>query len=168
MDLNAEKRIKNFIPICPLLREESVFLAPSRMDKAEIIATAAQRVCGCRGLSAEDIAVRIAERERGICTTLETGLSLPHVRIKGLAQPCAALALIPNGIPEPQEQRITIRLLMLFLSPDTEEFFVRHLQILRSAAVLFNPALINKVAGAISPRQALDYLEAEERKEGRQ
>ncbi|HVC08812.1 MAG TPA: PTS sugar transporter subunit IIA [Elusimicrobiota bacterium] len=163
MSFEAGKKLENLLPVAALLNEENILPAPAGADKAAVIRLALASLCRTRGLAEEkSIADKILERESGICTTLETGLSLPHARLKGLAAPCAGMVLVPSGIPEPQEPELLIKLVFLFLSPDKQEFFAEHLKILRSAASLLRAPLIDEVASAGSAREALARLKAAE------
>src|SRR5579862_3751250 len=104
------KKLINSIAIVSLLNEETVFIASPSMNKVDVIKSAVERICKSRGLKDEaGINAKVLEREKGISTTLDTGLSLPHARIKNLAYACAALVLAPQGIPEPQEPQLFIK-----------------------------------------------------------
>ncbi len=163
MSFETGKKLESFLPVAPLLREENIFSAPEGADKCALIRLAVENLCRTRGLAHENLVIeKIINREDGICTTLETGLSLPHARLQGLAAPCAGMVLVPRGISEPQEPETAIKLVFLFFSPDERKFFAEHLKILRSAAALLRPPLLDAIASAGSAREALARLKAAE------
>ncbi len=148
------------VKVSSLLAPETVLVAAPGSDKAAILENLITILCAARGLG--DPAPFLAEvmkREQGISTTLDTGLSIPHARItEGLAGIVAALTAIPQGVPDPKQPDLMIRVMFLFLSPHKPDAFPLHLQLLRAASSLFKGALIDQIVGCASGTAVLDLL----------
>ena len=147
------------VRVCEVLSAETVLLPFSGAEKAAMLEALVRRVCEKSGLSDfPSLMARVLERECGISTTLDTGLSLPHVRVEGLERIIGGLAVAPQGVADAGDPPIGIRVMFLFFSPDKAEFFPLHLQLLRGVASLFEPALIDAVAGAATPGEAFELI----------
>ena len=154
-----DARLTPRVRVCEVLAEEMVLLPFSGTEKAAMLEALVRRVCEKSGLADfESLLGRVLERERGISTTLDTGLSLPHVRVEGLDRIIAGLAVAPRGVADAGEPQTRIRVMFLFFSPNKAEFFPLHLQLLRGVASLFQPVLIEAVAGAASPGEAFELI----------
>lgn len=151
------------VRVAELLCEEAIVLAPKDAGKEALIAELTGRLC--KGLGIDDpkpIVERILERERGISTTLDTGASLPHARVDGLTRIAAALAVIPDGLKDFSQPETPIRAVFLFFSPNDKQFFPAHLQLLRAVAALMQPAFIDALTKAGSPKAVLELVRAAE------
>jgi PTS system nitrogen regulatory IIA component len=135
-------------------------VAPAKEDLVRRLALELSRRVG---LAAPEAALsKVLERETGISTTLDTGLSLPHARLDAMKGFAAILALLPKGLPDPQQPDLQIRTVLLFFSPTEPAFFHKHLQFLRHVATLFQPAFIDQL---IACRTSLEVIEALKAKE---
>lgn len=117
----------------------------------------------CKGLSEadiKDITDKVLERESGISTTLDTGLSIPHCRVDEIDGFRAALALIPGGLKDPGNPDLVIKAMFLFLSPSKPAFFQQHLQVLVELSETFQENFINKLLSAKTPGEVLLLLKA--------
>jgi len=124
----------------------------------------AGRVCERHGLGdPAPFLAKVREREQGISTTLDTGLALPHARVDGLPSVVAGLAVSSSGISDPRQPDATIRAMFMFFSPNRQDAFSQHLQVLRSVSTLFDAALIDAVCRASTPEAILSVLRAKER-----
>ncbi len=127
-----------------LLTEKTIVRAEPFTKKEVLMDALISRICEAHQITdLEILQSKVHEREKGISTTLDTGLSLPHARIDGLNDFAAALALLPYGLDEQKKSSSIIRLMFIFLSPNKKEFYSQHLQILRKAALLFQPDFID-------------------------
>jgi mannitol/fructose-specific phosphotransferase system IIA component (Ntr-type) len=145
-----------------LLTEETILLANHSIEKGTLIDSLIARICKSHNLSnREELSAKIREREQGISTTLDTGLSIPHARIDDLSELVAGLALIPQGTNDPRQPLPMIRLVFLFLSPNKREFYPQHLQVLRKVASLFQPDFIEALNLA-SAAEALRLIRSKE------
>jgi len=146
-----------------LLEEAQVVLFPEGTTREEVLAQLNSALCASKGLGDPGPWLSsVIEREKGISTTLDTGLSLPHARTAQAKDFMAALGLVPKGLPDPQQPDITVRAVLLFFSPSDAGFFQRHLQFLRHVATLFQPGLIDQLVDCRTPREVLAALRARE------
>lgn len=144
------------LKIGPLLSEDVILLPPVGEGKDAILRSLAEAACRKAGLgSCADFLAKAQEREQGISTTLDTGLSLPHARMDGIDGILAAMAILKTPIADPKQTDLSIRVIFLFFSPNKPEAFPLHLQLLRGVSSLFQPDLIDQLTSAASPADAL-------------
>lgn len=152
------------LKVGPLLTESTVLFPPAGLDKNAILEALVAAVV--RKANAGDPAPFLAktlEREQGISTTLDTGLSLPHARMDGIDGILAGMAVLKTPIADPKQADLSIRVVFLFFSPNKQEAFPLHLQLLRGVSSLFQPALIDKLTAAPGPAEALALVQSVER-----
>jgi nitrogen PTS system EIIA component len=106
----------------------------------------------------EDILEKVMHREKGISTTLDTGLSIPHARVDDVRNFIVAMAMIPDGIKDSSQQGIEIKCMFMFLSPLLPTYFKKHLQLLSTVSSLFQPELIDKLNRLDSPEEIAKEL----------
>ncbi|MBI4051797.1 MAG: PTS sugar transporter subunit IIA [Elusimicrobia bacterium] len=146
-----------------ILTPELVLVVPEASNKYELIETMVRRLCqGRPSLSVEYLMDQVMEREQGLSTTLDTGLSLPHSRVDGTNEIFAVLAILPKGLLDTHATEILIRTILLFFSPNDPKFFQSHLQFLQSVSKLFQPALIDQLISFSTPQQVLDLIKIAE------
>lgn len=146
-----------------LLSEETILIASSDLDKDALLKALVAKACARHSLG--DIApfvAKVLEREQGISTTLDTGLALPHARMDGVPGFVAALAVVPQGIKDPKQPELLIRVMFLFFSPSKQESFATHLQLLRGVATLFEPGLISEISRQSEPAKILALIRSRE------
>ena len=146
------------IKISRILTEDVVLAPPPGIGKQQLIELLVDRLRERKGLADSGLLARVLEREQGISTTLDTGLSLPHGRTDSMKNIVAALALVPGGIVDPSAGGLTIKIMFLFISSNRPEMLPLHLQLLRAVASLFRPELIARLAAAADPAAALDAI----------
>jgi PTS system nitrogen regulatory IIA component len=146
------------LKIGPLLSDD-VILFTSAQDKTAVLNELITAVCRKAGLAdPERFLAKVEEREAGISTTLDTGLSLPHARMDGIDGILAGLAVLKTPIPDPKQADLPIRVIFLFFSPNKREAFPLHLQLLRGVSSLFQPSLIDQLTAAAGPAEALTLV----------
>ena len=144
------------LKIGPLLSEDVILFPAAAEDKAAVLKVLTAAVCRKAGLAdPERFLAKAEEREQGISTTLDTGLSLPHARMDGIDGILAGMAVLKTPIPDPNQKDLSIRVVFLFFSPNKQEAFPLHLQLLRGVSSLFQPALIDQLTAAAGPAEAL-------------
>jgi PTS system nitrogen regulatory IIA component len=145
--------------VSELLSEDAILFPPPGADKAAVFALLVSAVCRRAGVSDSGAVLsKVLEREQGISTTLDTGLSLPHARLDGIAELWAGAAVLKTPLVDPAHPDLPIRVVFLFLSPNKRESFPLHLQLLRGVASLFQSPLIDRLAASSSPAEALALL----------
>lgn len=148
--------------VSTLLEPTAVVVSQSG-DKEAVLKDVVSRICAARGFANPDVFLaRVLEREKGISTTLDTGLSLPHARMDDIPGIVAGLAVLPKPISDPQQPELSIRVMFVFFSPNKPEAFPLHLQLLRSVSSLFQPALIDQLTQAASPAAVIELIKTVE------
>jgi PTS system nitrogen regulatory IIA component len=151
------------VRVADLLGEGEILIAGPDAGKEALIAELGGRLCAKLSIApAAPIIEKILERERGISTTLDTGASLPHARVKDIDGIHAALAVAPAGFKDLAQPDLVIRVVFLFFSPDKQEFFSAHLQLMRAVATLLQPSFIDALSKAPDPKSALALIRAAE------
>ncbi len=149
--------------ISRLLSEELILIRPPARDKDQLLRGLVDRLCSVRGLGdPAPLLAKVLEREQGISTTLDTGLSLPHARLDAASQIVAVLGLVPGGLIDPKQPDLPIRAMFLFFSPNKQEAFSRHLQLLRGVAALFQPPFLDQLLAQSSPSEVLELIRRKE------
>jgi PTS system nitrogen regulatory IIA component len=151
------------LKISSLLGEDVVLFPAAGADKAAVFALLVEAVCRRAGLSdGAAVLAKVLEREQGISTTLDTGLSLPHARLDGIDDLWAGLAVLKTPLADPKHPDLPIRVVFLFFSPNKREAFPLHLQLLRGISSLFQTELIGKLAACSGPADALALVRQRE------
>ncbi len=144
------------LKVAPLLDESVVLFPPAGQDKTEVLTALVSAVSRRADIADWNaLLAKTMEREQGISTTLDTGLSLPHARIDGIGGILAGMAVLKTPIPDPKQPDLPIRVVFLFFSPNKTEAFPLHLQLLRGVSSLFQPSLIDQLTAAAGPAEAL-------------
>lgn len=147
------------LKVSALLAEDTVLFPSEGRDKAEVLQALAAAVCGKAGIADwAAFLAKVQEREQGISTTLDTGLSLPHARMDGIPGILAGMAILKKPIPDPKQPELAIRVMFLFFSPNKQDAFPLHLQLLRGVSSLFQSALIDQLTASSGPAAALELI----------
>ena len=143
------------------MREDTVLMPGPGLDKDAIVEALVAAAARAHGLGdPESLLARVREREQGISTTLDSGLSLPHARLDGIERVVAALAVLPHGVIDPKQPSPKMRAIFLFFSPNRQEAFAQHLQVLRGVSALFQPTLIEELCRFKTPAQIVARIRA--------
>lgn len=153
------KRSKDLPVISRLLKPGCVLFFKGKQEKSAVIESLVRCVADLNsGFSVNTAIKKVMDREHGMSTVLDTGLSIPHARIEEIKDFSAALGLIPEGLQDPAQPGITVKAMFLFLSPDDPQFFKKHLQLLSALSALFQPALINRLVSLNGGQQVIDAI----------
>ncbi len=146
------------IKLNTLLPAQRIFLFRDPASKDEVLEQLLRVLCLDGGvLDRREVQRQIAEREKGMSTTLDTGLAIPHVRLEELERFEAALAVLPQGLPDPAAHK-EIKVLFLLLSPARPAFFQKHLQVLGLLAQTFTPELMARLGACTTAAEAAQIL----------
>ncbi|MBI2788636.1 MAG: PTS sugar transporter subunit IIA [Elusimicrobia bacterium] len=152
-------RVGKGLKVASILAEDTILFPGEGHDKAAVLQTLAAAVCGKAGIADwASFLAKVQEREQGISTTLDTGLSLPHARMDGIPGILAGMAVLKKPIPDPKQPDLAIRVMFLFFSPNKQDAFPLHLQLLRGVSSLFQPALIDQLTASSGPAAALELI----------
>jgi len=147
------------LKVSSLLPLEAILFPAAGQTKDTLLQALVGAVCERAGLKdCAPFMSKVLEREKGISTTLDTGLSLPHARMDGIDAVLAGMAVLRTPIPDPSQGDLPIRVMFLFFSPNKQESFPVHLQLLRGVSSLFQPALIDQLTSAAGPAAALELI----------
>ncbi|HUT85413.1 MAG TPA: PTS sugar transporter subunit IIA [Elusimicrobiales bacterium] len=147
------------IKISDFLKTKRIVIVRSDTTKQKLIEKLTSLIAkDLSGLKKDFLLDKIVQRERGISTTLDTGLSIPHARIENINDFAVALALIPKGLKEGSSPSADITAMFLFLSPSDAKFFQKHLKLLSVLSSTFQPEFINKLNSLKTPKQVLDAI----------
>lgn len=143
--------------IAMVLNQKRVFILKDEISKKELVAKLVNALCDdLPEIDREDVLAAVLKREQGISTTLDTGLSIPHARLEDLENFQAAVAIMPNGISD--EYGLTIKVMVLFLSPAGPAFFSQHLKLLASLAEKFKAQFITELAALPDEKEVLSKI----------
>ncbi len=147
------------LKVAPLLSESAIIFPLPGRDKVQVLDELVRAVCQKAGLTdSSAFLAKTLEREQGISTTLDTGLSLPHARMDGIDGIMAGMAVLKTPIADPKQSDLQIRVIFLFFSPNKQDSFPLHLQLLRGVSSLFQPSLIDQLTAAAGPAEALALI----------
>ncbi len=147
------------LKVSSILTPETVQFPAEGLDKAAVLEQLAAAVCAKAGIADwQGFLAKVQEREQGISTTLDTGLSLPHARMDGISAILAGMAVLKKPIPDPKQADLSIRVMFLFFSPNKQDAFPLHLQLLRGVSSLFQPSLIDQLTACSGPAAALELI----------
>lgn len=151
------------ISIAALLSEDLIRTQMAASDKVVMMEDLVQELCAVKAMKdPKGLLEQMLQREKGINTTLDSGLSLPHARIDGLTDIAAILGLLSKPLPDPKWEQSPIRAMFLFFSPNRPEAYSQQLQLLRSIALLFNEAFLDRLLASETPAQALALIRDQE------
>ncbi len=144
--------------IClPDLIGERIFIAPYSFPKEQVFGRLLKMICAADArLNFQEILQQILAREVALSTTLDTGLSIPHVRLEDFDRILAALAVLPSPIQEANGH--FIKAVFLFILPIRSEFFPTHLNILSTAVEVLSPTIMDKLARCMTSEQVSRLL----------
>lgn len=152
-------RVAKGLKVSSILGEDTILFPAEGQDKNAVLQALAAAVCGKAGIAdPAPFLAKVQEREQGISTTLDTGLSLPHARMDGIDGILAGMAVLKKPIPDPKQTDLSIRVMFLFFSPNKQESFPLHLQLLRGVSSLFQPSLIDQLTASSGPAAALELV----------
>src|SRR5258708_5882104 len=110
------------LKIGPLLSEDVILFPSAAETKASILESLTAAVCRKAGVTdSQRFLAKAEEREQGISTTLDPGLSLPHARMDGIDGILAGMAVLKTPTPDPKQTDLPIRVVFLFFSPNKQE-----------------------------------------------
>ena len=139
------------------LMSNRVFISPPDLPKEQIFGKLIKLICQAEPrLDFAEIVKKILAREAELSTTLDCGLSLPHVRLDGIDRAWAAVGVLPQALRD--RNGYYMKAVFLFITPLRSEFFQTHLHILSSAVELFSPAFMEKLSHCRDAEMASQML----------
>lgn len=151
------------VSLSRILGPDLIIVSNNGLSKDQLIEHLVRELCKRRNLGdPAPFLSKVLEREKGISTTLDTGLAVPHARMDNLAEISAVLALVPKGMSDPKQPDLIIRAMFLFFSPNRQEAFTQHLHLLRGVSSMFQPAFIDEILQAEKASAVLRLIVSKE------
>jgi PTS system nitrogen regulatory IIA component len=150
--------------IASLLNLNLIRIHLPQRDKNALMTQLVNDLCSVKSFANRQnlLHVMVQREKEGVATTLDTGLSLPHARIDGLAEPAAILGVPARPIADPLQPNLPIRAMFLFFTPNQTEAYGRQLRLLRSIAKLFRREFLDRLVGADSSEEILNMIVQQE------
>jgi CBS domain containing-hemolysin-like protein len=151
-----------------LLTPERVLLDISARSIDEVIGIALSQVSLTGlpdGLSSDEIAGRLRERERSLSTYVGRGIAIPHTRIERLASSLAIFVRVAAGIPIANRRDVVQFVFILLVPAGTPRV---HLQLLaRIARIAESNVLLDRIAHATTKAEIIEAISATDRSSAR-
>jgi nitrogen PTS system EIIA component len=150
--------------VTELLSEDRVAvrsLEDPKLDKAGALALLSELLSRGTGVDKQRIESALAEREALQSTGIGEGVAIPHEKLAEIESQCAALVIVPAGLPFDAIDGHDVNLIFGVVGP--RKALVEHLKVLaRVSKLLRNRPLREKLLNAPTAKVAYDLLAAEE------
>ncbi len=130
------------------------------MSRDDVIKTLLTRIAAGGGLplGTDRLVKDVLEREEMGSTVIMDGLAVPHARVEGLNEPCAAIATSERGIVWPGEAGVVHIVFLMLIPRDRPALY---LQILRAlGTTLKDAAILHQVAAMTSAGEIFRFFES--------
>lgn len=130
------------------------------MSRDDVIRTLVNRIAAGGGLpvGTDKLVQDILEREAMGSTVIMDGLAVPHARVDGLKEPCAAIATSERGVVWPGESGVVHIVFLMLIPRDRPALY---LQILRAlGTTLKDNAILHQVAAMTSAGEIFRFFES--------
>lgn len=156
-------RQKEEVFLSKILKPEYIFFLKGRQKKEEVVKFLSDKISNLviDKVTPKELFDRVMEVEK-LNNVLETGFYIPHAKLQEIRNFFAALALLPDGFNDPAKPSITVRAVLLLLSPNSPSFFQRHLNYLAKLSSLFQISFIDKLLTLTTGQQVFDEIKNSE------
>ncbi|MCX5784667.1 MAG: PTS sugar transporter subunit IIA [Elusimicrobia bacterium] len=143
-----------------LLNPENVFFLKDEFSRESAVAFLTEKIYPQLGtlITGKMLSQKVAEVER-LNQVLETGFYIPHAKFTEIDRFYMALGLLPAGFQD-KSSGLTVKAVMLLLSPNKPAFFQKHLNMLSKLSRIFQPAFIETLLATGSPEAVCDLLKS--------
>lgn len=148
------------VSLSTLIKPENVIFLEGALSREEVVRRLTERILPqVSGIISRRVLFdRVAEVEK-LNPVLESGFYIPHAKFPELDAFYSVLGLLPEGFID-QSTGLTVRAVLLLLSPHKPVFFQRHLNMLSLLSQAFQPALIEKLCALKDPAAAAALVAA--------
>ena len=137
---------------------ERVWLVPADLNKQQVLEQLTRLLCQAdSALRFDEIFPQILAREEELSTTLDSGLSIPHVRLENFDKTVAALGVLTRPLKD--NNGLPIKAVFLFITPIRSEFFQTHLLVLSAAVEQFSPEFMDRLAVCQNTQEIIQLLQ---------
>ena len=146
------------INLSAILSSENIIFLEGALSREEAVRRLTEKILPqVEGvISRKALFDRVAEVEK-LNQVLESGFYIPHAKFPELDGFHAVLGILPGGFHDPVTG-LTVKAMLLLLSPHKPAFFQRHLNMLSLLSQTFQPELITKLVALKSPAAAAALL----------
>jgi mannitol/fructose-specific phosphotransferase system IIA component (Ntr-type) len=141
-----------------LLNPENVFFLKGEFSRESAVAFLTGKIYPQLGavITAKTLSQKVAEVEK-LNQVLETGFYIPHAKFTEIDRFYMALGLLPAGFQD-KSSGLTVKAVMLMLSPNKPVFFQKHLNMLSKLSRIFQPAFIETLLASGSAEAVCELL----------
>lgn len=152
--------------LCHYLTPDSIICPMGDESKDAIYDQLIDRLVKQHDLNcAEKIRKAIATREKMGATLLPVGIAMPHARCSSVSDIHMVMGIVPQGLRQSCDgEECATQIVCLFISPNAETEFTKHLQLLaRIASIFHDESVVQGLAAATCPEKAFTLLQRYER-----
>lgn len=132
-----------------------------KLDKPGALSLLSELLSRGTGVDKARVEAALTEREALQSTGIGEGVAIPHEKLAELETQCAALLIVPAGLPFDAIDNQDVNLIFGVIGP--RKALVEHLKVLaRVSKLLRSRPLREKLLSAPDPKVAYDLLAAEE------
>jgi len=148
--------------LSPFLRPELVVTDLPAATNVEVIeALADLAVAVLPGLDRSALLGALLERERQVCTGLQSGVAVPHARLDGLPETTLAVARLARPVDFGTLDGSPVRIVFMLLSPP--DGIAAHIRLLaRLARLCSNDAFLDAILEAADARALFEVIRLED------
>lgn len=146
------------VSLACLVNPENVFFLKGDFSRESAVDFLTEKIYPQLGavITGKMLSQKVAEVESSN-QVLETGFYIPHAKFTEIDRFYMALGLLPAGFTD-QKSGLTVKAVMLLLSPNKPAFFQKHLNMLSKLSQVFQPAFIETLLSSSSPEAACALL----------
>ena len=146
------------ISLSAIINPENIFFLEGKLSREEVVRRLAEKVLPQVSgiISSKALFDRLAEVEK-LNQVLESSFYIPHAKFPELDGFHAVLGISPEGFLD-AATGLTVKVVLLLLSPHKPAFFQRHLNMLSLLSQTFQPELIEKLAALKDPAEVFALI----------
>ncbi|OGS13945.1 MAG: hypothetical protein A2234_09070, partial [Elusimicrobia bacterium RIFOXYA2_FULL_58_8] len=148
------------VSLSAIINPESIIFLEGRLSKEEVVRQLTEKILPAVSgvISRKALFDRVAEVEK-LNPVLESGFYIPHAKFPDLDGFHAVLGITPEGFPD-AATGLTVKAVLLLLSPHKPEFFQRHLNMLSLLSQTFQPEFIERLAALKDPAEVYALIQS--------
>jgi mannitol/fructose-specific phosphotransferase system IIA component (Ntr-type) len=148
----------NGVRLTDKLTPAMVFLDPEVPTREDLFVLYGRHFAGAGAVAdADDVILRLSEREEILSTGIGGGVAVPHAQIRGLGGLVMAASTHPDGLVYPALDTEPVRLVFCLLG-DTDTAAEHLAGLARLARIARRGDAVERLVGAASPEEFIDTL----------
>lgn len=139
------------VSLAAIIKPENVIFLEGKPSKEEAVRQLTEKILPQVSgiINRKTLFDRVAEVEK-LNPVLESGFYIPHAMFPELDGFHSVLGILPEGFVDPLTG-LTVKAVLLLLSPHKPAFFQRHLNMLSTLSQTFQPEFIDKLSTLKDP-----------------